>query len=65
MPLPRRSLGVTGRPDQQLTYDPQGSTVVLTMNRPKRMNALSLDMMARFADAWDASKPIRRCALRS
>lgn len=37
-----------------LRYDRQGPTVVLTMNRPEKMNALSLDMMVRFADAWDA-----------
>ena len=29
-------------------------TLVLTMNRPARRNALSLDMIVRFADAWDA-----------
>jgi enoyl-CoA hydratase len=39
---------------ESLIYDKQGSTVVLTMNRPEQMNALSLDMMVRFADAWDA-----------
>src|SRR5581483_10844526 len=27
---------------------------VLTMNRPERRNALSLDMLVRFADAWEA-----------
>jgi enoyl-CoA hydratase len=37
-----------------LLYEESGSTVVLTMNRPDTMNALSLDMMVRFADAWDA-----------
>jgi enoyl-CoA hydratase len=37
-----------------LIYDRQGPTVVLTMNRPERRNALSLDMLVRFADAWDA-----------
>jgi enoyl-CoA hydratase len=37
-----------------LIYDRQGHTVVLTMNRPARRNALSLDMLVRFADAWDA-----------
>ncbi len=37
-----------------LIYDRQGPTVVLTMNRPHRRNALSLDMLVRFADAWDA-----------
>jgi enoyl-CoA hydratase len=37
-----------------LLYDRQGPTVVLTMNRPARRNALSLDMIVRFADAWEA-----------
>ncbi len=43
-------------PDEapSLIYDRQGPTVVLTMNRPARRNALSLDMLVRFADAWDA-----------
>lgn len=36
-----------------LSYERDGSTVVLTMNRPERRNALSLDMIVRFADAWD------------
>lgn len=30
-----------------------GPTVVLTMNRPHRRNALSIDMIVRLADAWD------------
>jgi enoyl-CoA hydratase len=37
-----------------LVYDRQGPTVVLTMNRPERRNALSLDMIVRLADAWEA-----------
>jgi len=37
-----------------LTYDRQGHTVVLTMNRPARRNAMSLDMIVRLADAWEA-----------
>ena len=37
-----------------LIYDRQGHTVVLTMNRPDRRNALSLDMIVRLADAWEA-----------
>jgi enoyl-CoA hydratase len=37
-----------------LIYDRQGDTVVLTMNRPERRNALSLDMLVRLADAWEA-----------
>jgi len=40
--------------EPSLLFDRQGPTVVLTMNRPERRNALSLDMMVRFADAWDA-----------
>jgi enoyl-CoA hydratase len=42
--------------DQQpsLICERQGHTVVLTMNRPERRNALSLDMIVRMADAWDA-----------
>ena len=37
-----------------LIVERDGPTVVLTMNRPERRNALSLDMIVRFADAWDA-----------
>jgi enoyl-CoA hydratase len=37
-----------------LIFDRRGPTVVLTMNRPERRNALSLDMLVRLADAWDA-----------
>jgi enoyl-CoA hydratase len=37
-----------------LLLDRQGHTVVLTMNRPARRNALSLDMLVRLADAWEA-----------
>ena len=40
--------------DASLIYDRQGHTVVLTMNRPARRNALSLDMLVRMADAWEA-----------
>jgi enoyl-CoA hydratase len=40
--------------EPSLLFERQGPTVVLTMNRPERRNALSLDMMVRFADAWDA-----------
>lgn len=39
--------------EQSLLNERHGSTVVLTMNRPARRNALSLDMLVRFADAWD------------
>ena len=40
--------------EPSLLVERDGSTVVLTMNRPKRRNALSLDMLVRLADAWDA-----------
>jgi enoyl-CoA hydratase len=36
-----------------LIFDRQGPTVVLTMNRPERRNALSLDMIVRLADSWE------------
>lgn len=39
--------------EPSLKYDREGPTVVLTMNRPERRNALSLDMLVRLADAWD------------
>ena len=41
-------------PDDSLRYEREGSTVVLTMNRPERRNALSMDMIVRMADAWEA-----------
>lgn len=37
-----------------MLFDRRDHTVVLTMNRPARRNALSLDMIVRMADAWDA-----------
>jgi enoyl-CoA hydratase len=37
-----------------LIFDRRDHTVVLTMNRPSRRNALSLDMLVRLADAWEA-----------
>lgn len=40
--------------EESLLFDRQGPTVVLTMNRPERRNALSLDMIVRMADAWAA-----------
>jgi enoyl-CoA hydratase len=40
--------------EPSLRYERHGHTVVLTMNRPARRNALSLDMLVRFADAWEA-----------
>ena len=36
-----------------LLVERDGPIVVLTMNRPERRNALSLDMLVRLADAWD------------
>jgi enoyl-CoA hydratase len=38
---------------EDLLVDRDGPTVVLTMNRPARRNALSLDMLVGLADAWD------------
>jgi enoyl-CoA hydratase len=35
-----------------LSYEREGPIVILTMNRPDRRNALSMDMIVRFADAW-------------
>jgi enoyl-CoA hydratase len=40
--------------EPSLLFDRRGHTVVLTMNRPARRNALSLDMLVRLADAWEA-----------
>jgi enoyl-CoA hydratase len=40
--------------DASLLVERVGSAVVLTMNRPERRNAMSLDMLVRLADAWDA-----------
>ena len=40
--------------EPSLLFERQGPTVVLTMNRPARRNALSLDMIVRLADAWEA-----------
>jgi enoyl-CoA hydratase len=41
-------------PSPSLLYERHGHVVVLTMNRPERRNALSLDMIVRLADAWEA-----------
>ena len=44
----------TPQPDRpSLLVERIDSTMVLTMNRPERRNALSLDMLVRLADAWD------------
>ena len=51
--------------EESLIVDVQGPTAILTMNRPERRNALSLDMIVRMADAWeriDADDSIR-CAI--
>jgi enoyl-CoA hydratase len=40
--------------EPSLLFDREGPTAVLTMNRPERRNALSLDMIVRMADAWTA-----------
>jgi enoyl-CoA hydratase len=39
--------------EESLLVDRRGATVVLTMNRPERRNALSLDMIVRLSDAWE------------
>src|ERR1700722_14038239 len=52
--------------DESLLYERRDHTVVLTMNRPARRNALSLDMIVRMADAWesiDADDTIRSVIL--
>ncbi|MEO8695967.1 MAG: enoyl-CoA hydratase-related protein [Acidimicrobiales bacterium] len=36
-----------------LVVERDGPVVVLTMNRPERKNALTIDMIVRMADAWD------------
>jgi enoyl-CoA hydratase len=40
--------------EPSLLFERRGPTAVLTMNRPERRNALSLDMIVRMADAWEA-----------
>ena len=39
--------------DASLVVERDGPVVVLTMNRPERKNALTIDMIVRMADAWD------------
>jgi enoyl-CoA hydratase len=49
-----------------LIFERRGHTVILTMNRSARRNALSLDMIVRLADAWaavDADDEIRSVIL--
>ena len=51
--------------EDSLLFELRGKTAVLTMNRPARRNALSIDMIVRLADAWeriDAEDDIR-CAI--
>ena len=40
-------------PTDTLLVEREGPTVLLTMNRPEKMNTLTLDMIVRLADAWD------------
>lgn len=53
-PAPASERATSPEEAPSLLYEREGPTVVLTMNRPDRRNALSLDMLVRFADAWDA-----------
>ena len=48
-----------------LIVEREGPVVVLTMNRPERKNALTIDMIIRLADAWDMidSDDDVRCAI--
>ena len=49
-----------------LNVEKDGSILVLTMNRPKRQNAMTLPMFARLADAWEMIEndlDIRVCVL--
>lgn len=47
------SLMGTTEGSETLTVTRDGAAVILTMNRPERRNSLTLDMIVRFADAWD------------
>ena len=52
--------------DPSLLVEQRGPTVVLTMNRPERKNALSIDMIVAMADAWeqvDADDTVRSVIL--
>lgn len=40
-------------PDQHLLTERDGHTLIVTMNRPERRNALSMEMMEGMAAAWD------------
>ena len=51
---------------ESLLVERRGPTVVLTMNRPERRNALSIEMIVAMADAWeqvDADDSIRSVIL--
>ena len=39
--------------DQHLTFERDGDIVILTMNNPRRKNALTPDMITLMAQAWD------------
>ncbi|MGA8253075.1 MAG: enoyl-CoA hydratase-related protein, partial [Mycobacterium sp.] len=39
--------------NQQLTFERDGEIVVLTMNNPRRKNALTPEMIALMSQAWD------------
>ena len=50
---------------EHLTYERDGATAIVTMNRPEAKNALSLPMLVGMKDAWeeiDANDDIR-CAI--
>ena len=50
---------------EHLTFERQGTTAIVTMNRPEAKNALSLPMLVGLVDAWteiDADDDIR-CAI--
>ena len=52
--------------DPSLLVEQHGPTVVLTMHRPERKNALSIDMIVAMADAWeqiDADDTVRSVIL--
>src|SRR5580698_11346904 len=50
---------------EHLTYERDGATAIVTMNRPESKNALSLPMLVGMADAWEEidSNDDIRCAI--
>ncbi|HEY3843436.1 MAG TPA: crotonase/enoyl-CoA hydratase family protein [Acidimicrobiales bacterium] len=50
---------------EHLTYERDGATAIVTMNRPEAKNALSLPMLVGMADAWEEinSNDDIRCAI--